>query len=320
MAGSHTEGVLTLKAGEALGANVRVKVESGTATDPVEVVAAGAGEQHIGTTEYAAADGEFVAVRPRNMDGTHMVTAAGAFSRGATLYGAASGKVDDASSGSAIGVAMEAATADGDIVEMIDFSVLSTTAGTVSIDDAGGHTSETTVEAALQEIYQDLLSAQAFIPVPVTGLIETDGTNTVAFLGPSTTPKLDLANGDTDSGLLVTWAGGNSDAVAFQVPLPPDLDASADIVLHLRAAMSNTNDTPVINADTYFDEGDTKVEDASGAVTGTSYAEYTITVAAADVPSGAQTMTVELTPATHGTDDLKLSALWVEHTRALRAS
>lgn len=119
MGGSYKEGVLTFKAGVALEANRRVKIESGTVEDPPEVVYAGAGEAHIGVTEYAVADGEMVAVRPRNMAGSHLVTADGSFARGASLYGAASGKVGTTVSGSILFDALEAATADGDIVEAI---------------------------------------------------------------------------------------------------------------------------------------------------------------------------------------------------------
>lgn len=313
MAGSYTEGVLTLQAGEALAAHRRVKVESGTVADPVEVVYADAGEQHIGTTEAAAADTTYVAVRPRNMDGSVLVTAAGAFSRGATLYGAADGKVDDTSSGTAIGIALEAATADGDVVEMLDMTVISTTAATVSVADAGSIITGTTVEAALAEVFTHIQSAQSLIPVPLATLLETDATNVVAYLGAATTPVLDMANGDTDSGLVVTWVASNSDPVLFQVPLPPNLNTSADLVLHLRAKSGGATDTPTIASDAYFNEGDTKVEDVSSAL-GAAYAENTITIAAADIPAGAQTLTVELTPGAHTTDTVVLSALWVEYT------
>jgi hypothetical protein len=80
--------------------------------------------------------------------------------------------------------------------------------------------------------------------------------------------------------------------------------------------MAGATDTPVISADSYFNEGDTKVEDDSAAVTGTTYAEYIITIAAADVPAGAQTFTCELTPGAHTTDILYMTAIWVEYTRA----
>ena len=149
----YNEGIRTYTAGEALAAHRRVKIEGGTTTTPPEVVYADAGEQHIGVTEYAVDDGDLVAIRLRTYPGSVEVEAADTFSIGAVLYGATDGKISDSSSGSAIGIAHEACTGAGDIVEMIPFAVLSTTAGTVSIVDGGGFTSETTVEAALQEIY-----------------------------------------------------------------------------------------------------------------------------------------------------------------------
>lgn len=139
-------------------------------------------------------------------------------------------------------------------------------------------------------------------------------------LGPDTTPILGFTNGDTDSALRLAWAAGNQDPIVFQTPLPPNLDTTANVVLHLRAAMSNTNDTPTIASDVYFNEGDTKVEDASAAITGATYAEYTITVAAADVPTGAQTMTCELTPGAHASDLLYVTSIGIEHKGALLTS
>lgn len=111
-----TEGVVTFIAGAALGARLRVKVKAATATDPVEVELAGAGEQHIGVTEAPAASGQPVAVRMRHHNGTLECVAAGAFARGAAIYGAAAGKVDDAVSGNQLGIALSAAGADGDHV------------------------------------------------------------------------------------------------------------------------------------------------------------------------------------------------------------
>lgn len=312
-------GIITFKAGEALAEKRRIKIKNGTTTSPPEVEYADAGEQHIGVTEYGVASGELISVKLRNADGSHEITAAGAFDVDATLYGAADGKVDDAASGSAIGKAIEAATADGDIIETVEFAVLSTIAANVSIADAGGFTAQTTTEAAIQELYQHLLSIQSFLSVPLEVLLETDGTNIVARLGVGTTPVLDMASGDSDSGLLVTWVASNNDAVLFQVPLPPDLDVAKDLVLHFRAKSGGATDTPTIASDAYFNEGDTKVEDASSAL-GAAFAENTITIDAGDIPAGAQTLTVELTPGAHTTDTVVLSALWIEYSKAILTS
>lgn len=163
--------------------------------------------------------------------------------------------------------------------------------------------------------------ATGFVNVPLTALREIssnaipNAAGNGGLLAADTTPILNYINGDTDSALRLNWAASNSDPVAFQVALPPDLDEAGDVKIHFRAAMAGATDTPVISADTFFNEGDTKVEDDSAAVTGATYAEYTITVAAADVPSGAQTMSVELTPGAHTTDALYITAVWVEYSR-----
>ena len=317
----YNEGVKTLKAYGALAARVRVKIKSGTTSSPPEVEVAGAGEQHVGFTEYAVADGDLVAVRLITSQGTQEAVASKSFAKGAVLYGAASGKVSDASSGSAIGEALESATADGDIVEILHYTVKSTTAATVSILDSGGFTGAATVEAALAEIYQHVKTAKAFIPVYLMSLREATNFNVGniaangGVLASDTTPVLSAINGATDGCQRVLWAAANSDQVIAQIPLPADLDATGDIKVHVRAAMGGTTNTPDIALDSFFDEGDTKVQDTIAAITGTSYDEYVGTIAAADVPDGARTLTIGLTPGAHTTDTLAISAIWIEYQR-----
>lgn len=317
---TNNPGIPTFTANGALVAHQRVKLTAASATIPPQVEVAGSGEQHIGITEYGVATGVLVAVKLRNHPGTVEAIAAEAIAVGATIYGAADGEVKDTSAGTAIGIAIEAATADQDIIEIIDFTIISTTAATISIADAGGFTSETDVEAALAEIYQDLLSVQHCIPIPLMTLMESDATNVVDYLGKATTPILDMKNGDTDSVMTVTWADADQDAIIMQAILPPDFTPGSDLVLHVRAAMQDTNDTPVLDIDTYFNEGDTKVSDAVAAITGTAYAEYIATIAAADIPAGAQTVTIELTPAAHANDEIYVTALWLEYTRTILTS
>lgn len=159
-------GIKTFVAGEALEAHRRVKIKNATTTTPPEVVYADAGEDYIGVTEYAVLITENVAVRLNNYPGTFEIecTISSAIARGTILYGAADGKVSDASSGTAQGISMEAA-AEGQVIEVAPWNVKATTAATVSIADAGEFTSQATVEAALQEIYQSLISVQGFVPV-----------------------------------------------------------------------------------------------------------------------------------------------------------
>lgn len=111
----YTEGpTRTFTSGEALAANRLVKLSSGT------VVYADATDYPIGVTERAAlTSGDPVAVRLANAAGTVELTASAAVTAGATLYGTNDGKVDDADPGSGkkVGMALEAATANNDIIE-----------------------------------------------------------------------------------------------------------------------------------------------------------------------------------------------------------
>ena len=151
------------------------------------------------------------------------------------------------------------------------------------------------------------------IPVISDTPLTDDPAGFGGLLAKNTTPILQFANGDTDSSFQLVWAASNNDPVAFQVALPPDLDTAADLAIKFRAIMGGATDTPVVAADTYFNEGDTKVEDNSDAL-GAAWAEQTITIAAADIPTGAKTITVELTPGAHTTDALSISSAWLEYT------
>lgn len=320
-------GKVTFKAGVALLKNRRVKVKSGTVTNPPEVEYAGSGEQHIAVTlENIATVGDPVGVRLRNDPGVIEVVAEEVLAVGATLYGAADGKVKDTSTGSAIGVAFEAATADGDIIGMTEFGVLSTTAATVSIADAGAHTAQTEVEAALQEIYQHMLSIQSFIPISLNSLREATNFDVGAIavnggiLASDTTPTLDAINAATDGCQRILWVASNNDQIVGQIPLPPSLDTTKDLVLHLRIVSGGTTDPVGFTVDTFFNEGDTKVVDTSGTNQTTAYAEVTATIAAADIPAGAQTITMGLTPVAHTTDTLSLTALWLEYAPSILTS
>lgn len=117
----YTEGNLTFTANVALAKGERVKVKAGSTTSPIEVEKAGAGESFIGTVERPAAAGALVTVKPRNVVGTHEMVADGAISAGASIYGAAAGKISATANGAPVGQAIEAATADGDIIEVLPY-------------------------------------------------------------------------------------------------------------------------------------------------------------------------------------------------------
>lgn len=106
-----------MQANAALGANIRVAILS-----TGKVAAAEAGQMGVGTTDNpATAADQYVAVRLNSAQGTRKVVANGAISKGALAYCAASGKVG--SSGTVVyGVALEASTTDGDVIEVTSYN------------------------------------------------------------------------------------------------------------------------------------------------------------------------------------------------------
>lgn len=132
------------------------------------------------------------------------------------------------------------------------------------------------------------------------------------ILATDTTPILNTINGDTDGAFRIQWAATNVDAIGFQTSLP-DINTDYPVLIKLRAASAGATDAPVFSADSYFNEGDTKVEDDSDATSAT-YGDKTITIAAADIPAAARTLSVELTPGAHTTDALYLTNVEVWYT------
>jgi hypothetical protein len=199
-------------------------------------------------------------------------------------------------------------------------------ASAVSIADAGSFTSTAQVEAALQEIYQSLVSIQGFVPLTlmqwreVSSMAVGNAAANGGLLASDTTPILQPINGATDGCQELVWAASNNDPIATTVALPPDLDDTADLVLHTRIVSGGTTDAVGFTVDTWFNEGDTKVSDTSETNQTATWAEKITTIAAADVPAGAQTITISLTPVAHTTNTLALSAAWLEYKTKLRTS
>jgi hypothetical protein len=118
----------------ALAAYVRVKQH----TDGTLLVA-GAGERAIGITLAPSAIGALASVRLLNGYGTSFMLCSAATAAYAAVYGVAAGKIDDAvaatNAGAPLGFALEAATADGDVIEVLLMGGLSL-APTASADQA----------------------------------------------------------------------------------------------------------------------------------------------------------------------------------------
>lgn len=131
----------------------------------------------------------------------------------------------------------------------------------------------------------------------------------------NTAPVLQRINSATDKALRLTWAAAAVNEVQFPpVPLPPDLDNTAPIEVHLICAKDANANTVNIDVQAFFGVGDTEC----GAATPTiaqARAEYKATIAAADVPAHPEMLNISLVPSAHAGDALYLDGAWIEYTR-----
>ncbi len=114
---------ITVIAGESIPSNVRVKLKTGTTTNPPEVVIAGDTDQFIGFSHPVPIGPNWVQGKAMGVNlkipGIHEAVAAKAIAVGANLYVAADGKLSDAGTVLADAVAFTSAAADGDLFSFI---------------------------------------------------------------------------------------------------------------------------------------------------------------------------------------------------------
>lgn len=101
------------------------------------VSVAAASDPGIGVTQQACAASGTVTVKLWSASGTFLVQAAAAITRGAQLYSAASGEVDDSGTYRLPFVAGEAATGQGDVIEILPQDNQTVTVGAYNSSDVG---------------------------------------------------------------------------------------------------------------------------------------------------------------------------------------
>jgi hypothetical protein len=117
----------TFIADEAIAVHLRVKLDADG-----RVTVAGLADKEVGTAVTPAfAAGDPVTVRLRTASGTHKMVAIEPLAIGATVYTETGGKVQDTAQATSfqVGVALEAATADNDVIEVLYNSHGDTAAG-----------------------------------------------------------------------------------------------------------------------------------------------------------------------------------------------
>lgn len=303
----------------------RVKLTANTITAPPSVEYAGAGEYGVGISLGRAAIGEPVAVKLWNDSGTFELEANGAIIEAASLYGTANGRVDDAGVGTVQFIALQPASGAGSVIEVAINPYLAAAAGSVSVVDAANQITGATVEAALAEIMAGIKTAQYFIqPAAIT--LET-GAPTEVFAGAGADGFTQLTNKE----VALRWNNhATPTKMAARFIIPPDLNPTADIVVHFLGAIVKAGgaeaDSPTITCEAYFAAaGAAMLADANcGGVSGEfltaqtdKYQEKTLTIALADIPAVASVLTLIFNP-TDGqlpADDFVVASVWLEVTR-----
>lgn len=320
MQSTYTDGPRTFLCGEDLVAYRRVKIKGGTVTTPPEVEYADAGEAFIGITLENKKEGQEISVATLTKEGTFLVTAAEPFALNATLYGAADGKVQDTSSGTAFFKALQAATADGDVVEVILYPGVSTTAATVTFADADERTDAATVEAALAELYEALLNAEKTIPIPLAAITQEDGTPLTVLNG-TTSGFTQLSNAEQVISIPIN---ATVEALGFSTPVPQDLDDSEDITIHVLAGKSANNDALTLDCEVYpcavGDTGNADIQDTAAQTITQAASELVFTCGADGVLAAPGTISAILTlGGTNDGDAVYIYGAWIEYTPKLIA-
>lgn len=194
----HTEGQMSFPAGAALVANRRVKIASGVL-------------QYASTTDVSIgtllndtwADSNYSSgytngtVQLKISDSTRKMVASGAITAGAACYGTTNGKVTGTANGNVEGIALEAAAADGDVIEVMSSDKSDSELAVVGV-------------AAGYKVARGETALDGSNPTPVT----TGLTTCVAFVA---TLKGSSAPGVGTSTLTAVISGGDANVYAWKV-------------------------------------------------------------------------------------------------------
>ena len=133
----------------------------------------------------------------------------------------------------------------------------------------------------------------------------------------NTDPILARINGATDIVERLTWAANSVVEVQFpNIPKPPDLDDTADVLIKLLIDKdTNTNNAAVIAVKYFEGIGDTNAGGNTAALATADLTAYTVTILAANVAAAPGVMSIALVPGAHANDAFRLHGAWIEYTR-----
>jgi hypothetical protein len=131
----------------------------------------------------------------------------------------------------------------------------------------------------------------------------------------NTAPILQRINSATDKALRLTWAATVVAELQFPpVAMPPDLDPTAPVEVHLICAKDANANTVTVAVGAFFGVGDTNAGGNTPTIA-QARARYKVAIAAADVAAYPEVLNVSLTPSAHAGDALYLDGAWIQYTR-----
>ncbi|RJP59037.1 MAG: hypothetical protein C4549_02820 [Deltaproteobacteria bacterium] len=228
-------------------------------------------------------------------------------------------------------VDIEPAIKQADVASHIADPTAAHAASAISIADAGLFTAQTQMEAAIQEIYQSLLTAKGIIPIPMPVITEA-GVALAAFVN-ADDPLPGFCV--TAKGLGIRWNNhATPTPVGTKAMVPPDMDVAANAVLHILAAKTgatigdatkftisayNNVVGALYDADADFG-GDTDA--MTGDATAKTVQHVTLTLSLANLAAYPAVIELTIQPkdGTLGTDDVIMLAAWIEYQKKLLTS
>lgn len=226
---------------------------------------------------------------------------------------------------------IEPAIRQADVATHIADGSAAHAASAISFADSGNKTTATEVDAALDELYVSLTSAQGVISIP-TPAFSAAGVALAAFSdGASDVPGYCV----TAKGLGIRWNNHAAPlAVGAKALVPLDADVTANMVLNILAAKTGATigDATKFTVAAYNNvvgalyDADSDFGGDSGAMTGDATAKMvqkvTLTLALANLPAAGNVIELTIKPkdGTLGTDDVILLAAWITYTKKILTS
>jgi len=190
-----------------------------------------------------------------------------------------------------------------------------------------------TAQTEIDALQADALTANAYMPIPLTSFLDADGDPLAKFVSAGS-PTFGFNLADSEA-LNLRWNNDATPGTAIcQVNIPSDLDDTAASALEFLCSKSGATvgDATTLTVTAFIiSEGDLHDADAnaggvSNAIAGAGVAKTTdvlsVAISAANMPASPRSMTFTVTPTagTLGTDDLMVHAVGLRYQRKLHTS